>query len=115
MSLTSAEVDVQLACTIDESDPDERAMREYTDDQAFHIGYAIGTPATRWLPMEAHLAWLLRDALLKLTVEDRTLGSGPDGKLLIALRPAGVGSGGFVRYTPARMPELLAAPTSWCA
>jgi hypothetical protein len=46
--------------------------------------------------MEAHLAWLLRDALLKLTVEDRTLGAGPDGKLLIALRPAGVGSGGSV-------------------
>jgi hypothetical protein len=115
MSLTSAEVDVQLACTIDESDPDERAMREYSDDQAFHIGYAIGTPETRWLPMEAHLAWLLRDPLLKLTMEDRTHGAGPDGKLLIALRPAGVGSGGFVRYTPARIPELLAAPTSWCA
>ena len=75
-----ADVDVQLACTIDESDPEERAMREYTDDQAIHIGYAIGTPETRWLPMEQHLAWLLRDELLKLTVEQRALGAGrPEG------------------------------------
>jgi S-adenosylmethionine synthetase len=56
-----SQVDVQLSCTISEADPDERAMREYTDDQAIHIGYAIGTPETRWLPMEQHLAWLLRD------------------------------------------------------
>ena len=110
-----ADVDVQLACTIDEADPEERAMREYTDDQAIHIGYAIGTPETRWLPMEQHLAWRLRDALLTLTVQDRTLGAGPDGKLLVALRPAGVGAGGFTRYTPAwvvsSMQHIVAAPT----
>ena len=110
-----AQVDVQLACTIDESDPEERAMREYTDDQAIHIGYAIGTPETRWLPMEQHLAWLLRDALLTLTVEQRTLGAGPDGKLLLALRPAGDGAGGFTRYTPAwvvsSVQHIEAAPT----
>ena len=57
----AADVTVQLACTIDEADPDEHAIREYTDDQAIHIGYAIGTPETRWLPMEQHLALLLRD------------------------------------------------------
>ena len=33
-----ADVTVQLACTIDEADPDEHAMREYTDDQAFTSG-----------------------------------------------------------------------------
>jgi S-adenosylmethionine synthetase len=90
-------------------------MREYTDDQAIHIGYAIGTPETRWLPMEQHLAWLLRDALLTLTVEDRTLGAGPDGKLLIALCPVGIGAGGFTRYTPAwvvsSVQHIEAAPT----
>lgn len=110
-----ADVHVQLACTIDEADPDEQAMREYTDDQAIHIGYAIGTPETHWLPMEQHLALLLRDRLLGLTVEDRSLGSGPDGKLLIALRPVSVGASGFVRYAPAwvvsSVQHLEAAPT----
>jgi S-adenosylmethionine synthetase len=109
------QVEVQLACTIDEADPDERAMREYTDDQAIHIGYAIGTPETQWLPMEQHLALTLRDALLTLTVADRTLGAGPDGKLLVALRPVGVSAGGFVRYTPAwvvsSVQHIEAAPT----
>ncbi len=110
-----ADVIVQLACTIDEADPEERAMREYTDDQAITIGYAIGTPETHWLPMEQHLALLLRDRLLALTVEDRSLGAGPDGKLLIALRPVGVGAGGFVQYAPAwvvcSVQHLVAAPT----
>jgi hypothetical protein len=67
------------------------------------------------LPIEQHLAWLLRDALLKLTVEDRTLGAGPDGKLLLALRPVGIGAGGFTRYTPAwivsSVQHIEAAPT----
>ena len=96
-----ADVIIDLACTIDESDPDERAMREYTDDQAIHVGYAIGTPETNWLPMEQHLALLLRDELLALTVADRSLGAGPDGKLLIALRPVGVSARGFTRWAPA--------------
>ena len=111
----SADVTVQLTCTIDEADPDEHAMREYTDDQAIHIGCAIGTPETRWLPMEQHLALLLRDRLLALTMEDRTLGAGPDGKLLIALRPVCLGVRGFVRYTPAwvvsSVQHLVCAPT----
>ncbi len=110
-----SQVDVQLACTIDEADVDEHAMREYTDDQAIHIGYAIDTPDTHWLPMEQHLALLLRDRLLQLTIQDRSLGAGPDGKLLIALRPVGVNAAGLVRYAPAwvvcSVQHLVAAPT----
>ena len=48
-------------------------------------------------------------------MEDRTLGAGPDGKLLIALQPVGVGLGGFVRYAPAwvvsSVQHLASAPT----
>lgn len=110
-----SQVDVQLACTIDEADADEHAMREYTDDQAIHIGYAIGTPDTHWLPMEQHLALMLRDRLLQFAIQDRSLGAGPDGKLLIALRPVGVNTAGFVRYAPAwvvcSVQHLVAAPT----
>ncbi len=58
---------------------------------------------------------VLRDELLKLTVIDRTLGAGPDGKLLIALRPIGTGAGGFTRYAPAwvvsSVQHIEAAPT----
>ena len=93
-------VEVDLACVIDVSDPDERAMREFCDDQAIHVGYAIGTPETHWLPMEQYLALRLRDALLELTVSDRTLGAGPDGKLLIALAPLPSERRGFARWAP---------------
>jgi len=110
-----ADVDVDLACTIDAADPAERDLREFTDDQAIHIGYAVGTPETRWLPIEQHLALRLRDELLALLASDRSLGAGPDGKLLLALRPAGQGRDGLVRWAPAwvvtSVQHLLAAPT----
>jgi S-adenosylmethionine synthetase len=94
-----SDVDLDLACTIDASDPAERAQREHTDDQAIHVGYAIGTPETRWLPLEQHLALTLRDRLLHLTATDRTLGAGPDGKILLALRP--IASGPITKWAPA--------------
>ena len=109
------DVEVDLACTIDEADPAERDLRELTDDQAIHIGYAVGTPETHWLPIEQHLASRLREALLALLVNDRSLGGGPDGKLLLALRPAGQGAGGLTRWAPAwvitSVQHLEAAPT----
>ncbi|MES3036026.1 MAG: methionine adenosyltransferase domain-containing protein [Gemmatimonadota bacterium] len=93
-------VEVDLTCVIDVADPDEQAIRELCDDQAIHVGYAIGTPETEWLPMEQYLALTLRDALLHLTVEDRSLGAGPDGKLLLALRAVPGVRAGFVRWVP---------------
>jgi S-adenosylmethionine synthetase len=84
------------ALVVDVAHPDEQADREQCDDQAIHVGYAVGTPETRWLPLEQHLALRLRDALLALTTSDRTLGAGPDGKLLIALQPTEHG-----KWTPA--------------
>ena len=110
-----ADVAVDLACTVDEADTDERALRELTDDQAIHIGYAVGTPETRWLPLEQHLALRLRDALLGVLASDRALGGGPDGKLLLALRPVGQGPDGLARWAPAwvvtSVQHLVAAPT----
>ena len=93
-------VEVDLTCVIDVANADEQAVRDLCDDQAIHVGYAIGTPETDWLPMEQHLALTLRDALLHRTVEDRTLGAGPDGKLLIALREVPGIRAGFVRWVP---------------
>ena len=87
------DVNLQLAVVLDESDPDERAQREYTDDQAIHIGYAIAEPRCRYLPLEQHLVLALRDRLLELCVLRRELGAGPDGKILITLTPDGSSSG----------------------
>jgi S-adenosylmethionine synthetase len=84
------------ALVVDEADADERAERERCDDQAIHVGHAVGTPETRWLPLEQHLALRLRDALLALLTTERSLAGGPDGKLLVALRATGDG-----RWQPA--------------
>ena len=86
----------QSALVVDEADEYERDDRERCDDQAIHVGYALGYPDTRWLPVEQHLALRLRDELLALCVSERTLGAGPDGKVLIALQPVGDG-----RWQPA--------------
>ncbi|HYW50584.1 MAG TPA: methionine adenosyltransferase domain-containing protein [Gemmatimonadaceae bacterium] len=94
------DVQVDLACEIAVADTDEQALRELSDDQAIHVGHAIGTPETDWLPMEQHLVLVLRDALLQLTATDRSLGAGPDGKLLIALRALPTVRPGFARWVP---------------
>ena len=74
---------------LDAADPLETTQREYADDQALHIGYAVATPETRHLPLEQHLAMALRQRLLELCVLRRELGAGPDGKLIVVLVPAG--------------------------
>jgi S-adenosylmethionine synthetase len=91
------DVALQLNAVIDEADPVEQAEREYADDQAIHIGYAVATPGARFLPLEQHLALALRDRLTELCATRRLLGAGPDGKLLLTLAPAGV-AGGRTRY-----------------
>lgn len=77
---------------LDAADPLETAEREYADDQALHIGYAVATPETRHLPLEQHLATTLRQRLLELCVVRRELGAGPDGKLVVVLVPAAASS-----------------------
>ncbi|MFO0395610.1 MAG: methionine adenosyltransferase domain-containing protein [Gemmatimonadota bacterium] len=84
-----APADVQLhwAIQLEEADPHEQAERGHADDQAIHIGYAVADEGTRALPVEHHLVLALRDELWGLTERDRALGAGPDGKVLLALRP----------------------------
>jgi len=102
-------VHVDLTCVLDVADADEQAMREYTDDQAIHVGYAVGNPETRWLPVEQHLALALRDELLALTLRDRSLGAGPDGKVLVAL--AASGSRWRPQWVVCSVQHLREAPT----
>jgi S-adenosylmethionine synthetase len=91
------DVRLHLHLAIDEADPEERGERHCSDDQALHIGYAVATPETRFLPLEQHLALALRDRVLELCATRRELGAGPDGKLLVTLAPE-TGSGGLPRY-----------------
>lgn len=80
-------VELQLRVVVDVADPREHAEREYTDDQALHIGYAVACPESRFLPLEQHLALALRERLVELGATRRELGAGPDGKLLVTLEP----------------------------
>jgi S-adenosylmethionine synthetase len=91
------DVDLHLRAVIDEADREEQAEREYADDQAIHVGYAVATPETRHLPVEHHLALVLRDRLSELCATRRLLGAGPDGKLLVTLAPVD-GASGAPRY-----------------
>jgi S-adenosylmethionine synthetase len=106
-----AEVELQLRLAIDEADPVERAEREHADDQAIHVGYAVATPETRFLPLEQHVALLLRDRLYALCTLERQLGLGPDGKLLVTLEPTGAaGAPHRVRDVIASVQHMEAAP-----
>lgn len=91
------DVELHLNAVIEEADPEEQAEREYADDQAIHVGYAVAAPETRFLPLEQHLTLALRDRLSELCATRRLLGAGPDGKLLLTLTPD-VGVGGRPRY-----------------
>ncbi|HEU4630234.1 MAG TPA: methionine adenosyltransferase domain-containing protein [Gemmatimonadaceae bacterium] len=93
-----ADVRLELAAVIDEADPDERAEREHTDDQAIHIGYAVACPESRFLPLEQHLALHLRDRLTQLCATRRELGAGPDGKVVVTLAPDGQAALGGAHY-----------------
>jgi S-adenosylmethionine synthetase len=107
------EVTIDWAVPLEVTDPDERAARVFTDDQALHIGYAVADPATRYLPLEQHLVLTLRDALLLQVEQDRTLGAGPDGKLLLTLEALGedrwrvAGLVASVQHLPAASPLTL--------
>jgi S-adenosylmethionine synthetase len=83
------DVRLTLSLQLDEADALETAEREYADDQAIHVGYAVATAETRHLPLEQHLALALRARLWDLCVTRRDLGAGPDGKLVVTLLPTG--------------------------
>jgi S-adenosylmethionine synthetase len=105
------DVALSLSVQLDEADPLETAEREYADDQAIHIGYAVATPETRFLPLEQHLALALRQRLLELCATRRELGAGPDGKLVVTLLPTGDDAPRFaVRQVIVSLQHLDRAP-----
>jgi S-adenosylmethionine synthetase len=82
------DVRIEWHVDLEVADPDEQAEREYADDQSITIGHAEGGPESWWLPLEQYLSLRLRDALVTLCATDRTLGAGPDGKVLVLMVPA---------------------------
>ncbi len=105
------DVNVILSLDLQEADPIETADREYADDQAIHIGYAVATPETRFLPLEQHLALALRQRLLELCLTRRELGAGPDGKLVVTLAPNAAASPRYhVREIVVSLQHLDRAP-----
>ena len=83
------EVRLHWSLAVEEATAEEGAGRECADDQAIHVGYAVGCEETRFLPLEQHLALALRQRLLELSLHRRELGLGPDGKLVVTLAPTG--------------------------
>ena len=59
--------------------PGERELRHLADDQAITVGYACGTAAQGYVPLEHWTAFQLARAL----AEERV--AGPDGKVLVVL------------------------------
>jgi len=105
--------DVHLILSLqrDEADPLETAEREYADDQAITVGYAVACEGTRHLPLEQHLALRLRQRLLELTLAERALGAGPDGKLVVTLEPTGAAAPHYrVREVIVSLQHLDLAP-----
>lgn len=64
----------------------EAEFREYADDQAICVGYAVDNPATNWLPLEHWLAHRLARRLHRLREEVPELELGPDGKVIVGVR-----------------------------
>ena len=63
---------------------EERPLRRYSDDQCICVGYACGDETTNFLPVEQFLAWKLAKRLSALRADRPDLGTGPDGKVIIA-------------------------------
>ncbi len=69
---------------IGDLDPEERAIRGFSDDQNICVGHAAGSEATGFLPPAVHAVRRVRVALTRLRdVNPRTLG--PDGKVLVGI------------------------------
>lgn len=105
------DVNLILSLQRDEADPLETAEREYADDQAITVGYAVACEGTRHLPLEQHLALRLRERLLELVLAERALGAGPDGKLVVTLAPTGAAAPRYrVREVIVSLQHLDLAP-----
>jgi S-adenosylmethionine synthetase len=67
-------------------DSEERAIRDYSDDQVIAVGHACQGKRADYRPLEQALATDFAIALESLRVSRPDLGLGPDGKTLVALK-----------------------------
>jgi len=64
-------------------DPDEREVREFSDDQAICVGYAAADSATDHLPPAHWLSRRIGRELFRLRLEQGGGQVGPDGKVIV--------------------------------
>jgi S-adenosylmethionine synthetase len=67
-------------------EPEERAARDVSDDQAIAVGYACRGARAGYRPLEQALATDFARAIEQLRRERPELGLGPDGKSLVVVR-----------------------------
>ncbi|MGA1729741.1 MAG: methionine adenosyltransferase domain-containing protein [Steroidobacteraceae bacterium] len=67
----------------------EPEFRDYADDQAICVGYAVELPETNYLPAEHWLGWRLARRLQRLRVDQPALALGPDGKVIVGMNSTG--------------------------
>jgi S-adenosylmethionine synthetase len=79
-------LDISLDICFVPLQPDERAVRDVSDDQSICVGYACEGARAGYRPLEQTLANELAAALETLRRSDPALGLGPDGKLLVVVR-----------------------------
>jgi S-adenosylmethionine synthetase len=85
-------LDVSLDICFGPLEPDERAIRDVSDDQAIAVGYAVQGKRAGYRPLEQALANDFAAAVECLRRTRPDLGLGPDGKVLVVVRgPALVG------------------------
>jgi S-adenosylmethionine synthetase len=79
-------LDVSLDICLGPLEPDERAIRDVSDDQAIAVGYACEGTRAGYIPLEQALANDFASALECLRRTRPDLGLGPDGKVLVVIR-----------------------------
>lgn len=75
------ELEIILDVCVEELSDEERDLRKYSDDQNVVNGYALNSPATRYLPIEHYVA-------LRLGEKNRnnSCWQGPDFKILVQIK-----------------------------
>lgn len=76
---------IDLNVCLEKLSEDERAIRNYSDDQSITCGYAFNNPNTNYLPIEQYVVKQLGKGLWKWYKENNIDYLGPDFKILIEL------------------------------
>lgn len=79
-------LDIHLPLLLEPLDSEERAIRDYSDDQVIAVGHACQGRRANYRPLEQALATDFARALENLRASQPELGLGPDGKTLVAIR-----------------------------